>query len=322
MKKLAGYIVLVGGLILGMAFVVFPAAVTQIAGLAVAQSSTKWNSLKDMAFGDANSSGSGLFTPCLWNGVTCDRARGSIANGQQVDVTRIGGATTPSDAFANPTTTNVLWVLNSLFNGTTWDRMRSSTADDLASTGLMAAVSTIFDGTNYDRERSASADNLAAVGIPSSGNMGFDGSTFDRTISVSNTNNTATTSQGARYYAPLSTWSQTNTPATNTIATSTKEAGGGTVRHVLTGYDVCVADNTLANSGAFRVNFRDGATGAGTILKTVWVGISIGTFSANCVALSGLNITGSANTAMTVEFVAAAGVGTNESVNFTGYSTP
>lgn len=158
MKKVAGYVVLVAGLLLGASMVVFPATITQLSGLAVAQTATKWNSLKDMAFGDAVSSGSGLFTPCLWNGVTCDRARGSIANGQEVDVKRIGGATTPSDAFANPTTTNVLWVLNSVFNGTTWDRMRGSIANGVLTE--KKTVGTTFFAVNRTNITTASV-NLA-----------------------------------------------------------------------------------------------------------------------------------------------------------------
>lgn len=89
MKKTLAYAVLIAGLLLGTALVTFPQTVTQLAGLAVAQTATKWNRLKDMASGDAQQSGVGLFAPCLWNGVTCDRARGSIANGQEVDIKRI-----------------------------------------------------------------------------------------------------------------------------------------------------------------------------------------------------------------------------------------
>jgi hypothetical protein len=42
-----------------------------------------------------------------------------------VVTTSAGGGTTPSDAFANPTTAQTGWSLLGGFNGTTWDRMRS-----------------------------------------------------------------------------------------------------------------------------------------------------------------------------------------------------
>jgi len=71
---------------LGIAMIAYPAAVTQIAGLAVAQSATQWNQLKDMAQGDAQSNGVALFNPCLWNGTTCDRQRGTITGGATVSL--------------------------------------------------------------------------------------------------------------------------------------------------------------------------------------------------------------------------------------------
>lgn len=63
-------------------------AISSIAGLAVAQSSTKWNNLKDAGTltGDAQSSGliaSGLLS---FNGSTWDRVRGSVADGIFADV--------------------------------------------------------------------------------------------------------------------------------------------------------------------------------------------------------------------------------------------
>ena len=57
-------------LILIGAFFAYPAAIQQLVGLAVAQSSTKWNLLADMAKGDANQNGVMLQSPCLWNGTT------------------------------------------------------------------------------------------------------------------------------------------------------------------------------------------------------------------------------------------------------------
>lgn len=65
----------------------YPQAVTQISGLAVAQATNTWKHLKDISQGDAITNGVGLFSPCLWNGTSCDRQRGSIAGGALVQVT-------------------------------------------------------------------------------------------------------------------------------------------------------------------------------------------------------------------------------------------
>jgi len=261
MNKIVGNVLIAIVFALGLAMIAYPASITQLAGLAVAQTSTQWNSLKDMAVGDAQGSGVGLWSPCLWNGVTCDRARGTIANGALTDVSRISGAITPADAFVNPTTANTMWSLNGAFNGTTWDRQDS----------------------------------------------------------VSNTNNTATTSQGTTYSTQLSTWSQTNTPAVATQATTSKASGGGSVRHVATSITACVAANTTAQT-PLLIHLRDGATGAGTILRTWAISAIIG--ESHCVDLAGLNTTGSAATAMTLETAAAPVAAAQATVSFTGYSTP
>lgn len=116
---IAGFILMVGA-----TKIVYP-AISELVGLSVAQSATVWNSVADAAKGDGLSSGILGQSPYLWNGVSFDRQRGSITNGALVDVTRIVGTLTPSDAFANPTTINDVWALNSVFNGTTWDRWRA-----------------------------------------------------------------------------------------------------------------------------------------------------------------------------------------------------
>jgi len=71
---------------LGIAMVAYPASITQLAGLAVAQGTTQWNSLKDMANGDGQTSGVMLQSPCLWNGTNCDRQRGTVAGGALVSI--------------------------------------------------------------------------------------------------------------------------------------------------------------------------------------------------------------------------------------------
>lgn len=69
---------------------VYP-AISELSGLAVAQSATKWNNVRDASVGDNLTDGifaSGLM---LFDGTNFDRARGTVANGLAVDVTRIQG---------------------------------------------------------------------------------------------------------------------------------------------------------------------------------------------------------------------------------------
>lgn len=65
-------------------------AISEIAGLAVAQTNTLWNSVVDAAKGDGLTTGIMAQSPYLFNGLTFDRARGSIANGMLVQQTPSG----------------------------------------------------------------------------------------------------------------------------------------------------------------------------------------------------------------------------------------
>lgn len=285
-----GALILGAVLLLTTTKVVYP-AISSLVGLAVAQSATLWNNVIDAAKGDSQGSGILGMSPYLYNGVSFDRVRGDITNGMDVDVTRMSGIITPADAYANPTTANQVWSLGGLFNGTAWDRIRSATADALASTGIQAGNPSLFNG-----------------------------STFDRQDGVSATNNTAATTVGVAYSAPISTWSVTNTiNAAVTAASASKAAGGGAVRHVATGVTLCYSDSAIG--AVAQVNLRDGATGAGTIIRSWLVALPVAGGS-QCENLSGLNMTGLANTAMTLEFGAATAATSSKTVTLTGYSTP
>lgn len=134
---------------------------------------------------------------------------------------------------------------------------------------------------------------------------------------VSATNLTQTISDGTAFNVPLSTWYVTHTPAAATQATISKAAGGAGVRHVATTITACSAQAAAAQT-PIAINLRDGATGAGTIIRS-WK-ISSTVQDSKCVDLSGLAITGTANTAMTIEFAAAGVAGSEQTVSLTGFS--
>lgn len=141
-------------LVISTAIIAVP-AVSQIAGLAVAQSSTNWNSVIDASRGDSQTQGILGMSPYLYNGLTFDRVRGDITNGMDVDVTRISGSITPADAYANPTTANQMWSLCGLFNGTTWDRCRGSITN-----GMLTEKKTV--GTSF---YAIKRDNIAGSSV-------------------------------------------------------------------------------------------------------------------------------------------------------------
>jgi hypothetical protein len=72
--------------------------------------------------------------------------------------------------------------------------------------------------------------------------------------------------------------------------------------------------------GQAQLNLRDGATGAGTILASWVLGVQAAIDATTIFALGGLEIIGSPNTAMTLEFAGIAGAGTIESVTLTGHT--
>lgn len=107
-----------------------------------------------------------------------------------------------------------------------------------------------------------------------------------------------------------------NAQATAGTPSASRVAGASGVRHVCTGISISVAAGATAQTPVI-VNLRDGATGAGTILAT-WALSAIvnGMGSLN---LNGLNLVGSAATAMTLEFAATTATAVVGSVNLFGY---
>jgi hypothetical protein len=139
-----------------------------------------------------------------YNGTTWDRLRSTTANGLAVDVTRVTGTVTvdtelaaaaaQADAVANPTIPNVGAFLSG-YNGTTWDRLRSSTAN-----GLVVDVSRVQGTVTADTELPAAAALADAAANPTSPIVGdallsFNGTTWDRSrnIAASDGNSALTT---------------------------------------------------------------------------------------------------------------------------------
>ena len=114
-------------------------------------------------------------------------------------------------------------------------------------------------------------------------------------------------------------WSAHHVPAANTQATATRAAGAAGVRNVCTWLTVKLVGGTTAPS-AFTgtVSLIDGAAGGTTYLWRASISLPATAGADNGIALSGLWIPGTAATAMTLEFSAAGGANTLESVSFGG----
>lgn len=143
----------------------------------------------------------------------------------------------------------------------------------------------------------------------------FNGSTFDRIRSASAANLALQSGLGAALVANPGNWAQQDAPGGNTQATTTRAAVAGQ-RHVCTSIHASLAGTGV--SGLVNVLLRDGASGVGAVL---WNGVMIiAAGESRSIDLGGLDILGSVNTAMTLEFDAAGGVNTEEAVSITGYT--
>lgn len=174
-----------------------------------------------------------------WNGSTWDRLKSTTANGLAVDVTRVTGTVTVdtldfpaaaalSDAFANPTTTQVGAMLMG-WNTATWDRLRSTTAN-----GLVVDVSRVQGTVTVDSELPAAAALANATAnptVPGVGAflMGWNTATWDR-VAVANTGrlqvDVITGGGGASPTAPINKYVTSAALAAGSAATlSTGEIG-------------------------------------------------------------------------------------------------
>lgn len=114
-------------------------------------------------------------------------------------------------------------------------------------------------------------------------------------------------------------WALTHEPAVATRATITRAAIAD-VRHVCNSVSAtfCCAAADVATGAILRL--RDGATGAGTVLRSWRLHVMNAAGDTLQVDIAGLDITGSVNTAMTLEFAAAPGAASFQSVGLGGYS--
>lgn len=85
------------------------------------------------AFANPTTAGLQMVFPVGWNGATWDRLQVDASKFLKVNCASgcAGGSTTPSDAFANPTTAGLQATFNMGWNGATWDRLKSTTANGL-----------------------------------------------------------------------------------------------------------------------------------------------------------------------------------------------
>lgn len=116
---------------------------------------------------------------------------------------------------------------------------------------------------------------------------------------------TTALNQGVQLVENGARWVINSQPAVSTQATASKAAAAG-IRHVCDTISFSAMNTTaIAAAAQVQVNLRDGATGVGTVLWSCQLFIGLGPGQlVPPFSFKGLNLIGSVNTAMTLEFSA------------------
>lgn len=169
---------------------------------------------------------------------------------------------------------------------------------NLAQYGFLAIAQHLFNGTTWDRVRSASLANYPTAVTTTSVNK----------IGVQ------LGEKGAR-------WSVVSAPAATSKATASIAAEVN-VRHVVDCVSFSATASAAILTNSLTIAVRDGATGAGTVIWE-WVvnpvNSGTGAQSVQPHSVCGLMLTGTTNTAMTVEF--SSGItNVSEAISFSGFN--
>lgn len=187
-----------------------------------------------------------------------------------------------------------------------------------AAYALNAALTSLVAGRMIDETAATlTATANAAYRVGSIGYL-YNGAAFIRSQSGSAANLAAQSASAAQLIQECGEWAINHTPVANTQATITRAAGAAGVRHVCKSITVTLIGLAASAEATVLVNLRDGVTGAGTILWSARLLVMGLTGSQAGITLGSLNIVGSAATAMTLEFAAAGGANTFETVSLTG----
>ena len=118
---------------------------------------------------------------------------------------------------------------------------------------------------------------------------------------------------------PTTDWTASHVPAANTKATITQAAPGAGLRLVATGLTVTLAAGSTAPTAVnVTVTLIDGASGGSTYLWRTTLSLPATAGANVSLTRECLWLWGTANTAMTLEFSAAGGANTIESVSLEG----
>lgn len=144
-----------------------------------------------------------------------------------------------------------------------------------------------------------------------------DADVFQRCAGASATSMSRTLQDGVQLFTGPGVWTAVHVPSTATLATIAKAAGGTGKRHVCTAITATISCGATAQT-PIQIYLRDGLTTAGTILWAITVAAPANGMGG--ISVTGLNIVGTANTAMTLEFSAAGVAASQEAITINGFT--
>lgn len=210
-------------------------------------------------------------------------------------------------AFAHPGDTDACFYVNTYTSGSVNCQVTAYDALD----PIVYQLSLGIDGGNPSGATSESPGSLSIGG---------------KDATTPRIHRTASYDSGGRAcvrpWGPID-WATGSLPAVNVVASASRAAGGAGVRNICTSITATlISSSTVANAATTgTVVLRDGPTANGAILWAAQMALPATAGSAAApINLGGLNIRGSANTTMCLEFLSASGASTQQCVSITGVS--
>jgi hypothetical protein len=240
-----------------------------------------------------------------WNGATWDRFQMDGSKFLKVNCTAgcSSGATTPADAFANPTTAGLQMIFPVGWNGATWDRLQVDGSKFLkvnCSTGCSSGVTTPTDAFA----------NPTTAALNMTFPTGWNGATWDR-LQVDASKNLKVLINGAIAAGgnTIGTVNIGTFPGTGTEDAA--ETAGGTLimqgsvrRDVLASSANTSGDNATVNTNSLGAVFTQATAGPSGGATPCYIPSAASTNSTNCKASAGTLYTVSAvNTTATLYYL-------------------
>jgi hypothetical protein len=216
------------------------------------------------AFANPTTAGLSMSFNMMWNGTTWDLVKGDTTNGLWVNCKNgcAGGSSTPSDAFANPTTAGLSQGFTMMWNGSTWDRVKGDTTSgiwvNVKALPALAAGSAIIGKVGIDQTTPGTTNGVQVNAALPAGTNVIGHVINDSGSTTAVTGNVASTvADGANVV--LGAKADAKSTATDTTAVTIMQ-----VLKEISAMEQAPASRAVTNAGTFAVQDSTAETNTGT----------------------------------------------------------